>query len=166
MSESMQSVSKSRSRDELITPGPWTYGVRRDGSIWLSRGDPKTGPHYQSDFYGTEADVRLICAAPLLLQAAEAHAAWAYAEEGHGLNATFNERMELCNYAEYLTNNALALMRGETLPAEYEGIPRIVVRFPLASVECIDEQQIRASVDRLIAAYREALRIAPAGSPA
>lgn len=166
MSESMQSVSNSRSRDEPITPGPWTYGVRRDGSIWISRGDPKRGPHYQADFCGTEADARLTCAAPLLLQAAEAHAAWAYAEEGHGLNSTFNERMELCNYAEFLTNNALALMRGETLPKEYKGVPRIVVRFPLAGIERIEESEIRASVDRLLAAYREALRIAPVESPA
>jgi len=22
------------------TPGPWEYGVRRDGSLWLSLGDP------------------------------------------------------------------------------------------------------------------------------
>jgi len=149
-----------------ITPGPWTYGVRKDKSIWISRGDLKQGPHYQSDFCGTEADARLTCAAPMLLQAAEAHAAWAYAEEGHGLVSTFNERMELCNYAEFLTNNALALMRGEKLPAEYEGIPRIVVRFPLVSVGRVDETEIRASVDRLLTAYREALRIAPAESPA
>lgn len=162
MSESMQSVSNSRSRDEPITPGPWTYGVRRDGSIWISRGDPKRGPHYQADFCGTEADARLTCAAPLLLQAAEAHAAWAYAEEGHGLNSTFNERMELCNYAEFLTNNALALMRGETLPDRYDGFPRIVVQFPYAYVDQADAEQARASVDRLLAAYREALRIATA----
>ncbi|NPT59712.1 hypothetical protein [Paraburkholderia elongata] len=148
--------------NQTQTPGPWTYGVRKDGSIWLSLGDPKSGPHHQFDFYGNEADARLVCAGPMLLQAAEAHAAWAYAEEGHGLNSTFNERMELCNYAEFLTNNALALMRGEELPAEYEGIPRIVVRFPLAYLDRADAEQARASVDRLLAAYREALRIAVA----
>jgi hypothetical protein len=150
----------------LITPGRWTYGVRKDGSIWISRGDPGRGPHYQADFCGTEADARLTCAAPMLLQAAEAHAAWAYAEEGHGLNSTFNERMELCNYAEFLTNTALALMRGETLPAKYEGVPRIVVRFPLACIDRAEEDQVRASVDRLLAPYREALCIAPAELPA
>jgi hypothetical protein len=142
----------------MLTPAPWTYGVRKDGSIWLSLGDPTRGPHHQFDFYGTEADARLTCAAPILLQAAEAHAAWAYAEEGHGLISTFNERMELCNYAEYLTNKALAMIRGELLPTDYEGLPRIVVRFPLASVERAEENEIRASVDRLLAAYREALK--------
>jgi len=146
--------------EPMLTPGPWNYGIRRDGSIWISRGDPKRGPHYQADFCGTEADARLTCAAPLLLQAAEAHAAWAHAEEGHGLNSTFNERMELCNYAEFLTNNALALMRGEALPAEYEGIPRIIVQFPFAYVDRADAAEARASIDRLLAAYREALRIA------
>lgn len=146
--------------EPMLTPGPWTYGVRRDGSIWISRGDPKRGPHYQADFCGTEADARLTCAAPMLLQAAEAHAAWAYAEKGHGLNSTFNERMELCNYAEFLTNNALALMRGEALPAEYQGVPRIVVQFPHAYLDRADADEARACVDRLLAAYREALRIA------
>jgi hypothetical protein len=149
--------------EPMLTPGPWTYGVRRDGSIWISRGDPKRGPHYQAEFCGTEVDARLTCAAPLLLQAAEAHAAWAYAEEGHGLNSTFNERMELCNYAEFLTNNALALMRGEALPSEYEGVPRIVVQFPHAYLDRADADEARASVDRLLTAYREALRI-PVGS--
>jgi hypothetical protein len=151
--------------DQPITPGPWKYGVRCDGSIWISRGDSKRGPHYQADFCGTEADARLTCAAPILLQAAEAHAAWAYAEEGHGLYSTFNERMELCNYAEFLTNKALAMMRGEPLPAEYEGIPRIVVRFPLVGIGRVDEDEIRASVDRLLAAYRDALKL-PVEMPA
>ncbi|MDQ7981914.1 hypothetical protein QYH69_32340 [Paraburkholderia sp. SARCC-3016] len=145
-------------KEAMLTPGPWTYGVRKDGSIWISRGDPKTGPHYQADFCGTEADARLSCAAPLLLQAAEAHAAWAYAEEGHGLVSTFNERMELCNYAEYLTNKALAIMRGEPLPETHEGVPRIVVRFPLVGISRVDESEIRSSVDRLLAAYRDALK--------
>lgn len=53
------------------TQGEWKYGIRSDGSIWWSRGDPMTGPHYQSDFYGPEADARLSCAAPRLLAALE-----------------------------------------------------------------------------------------------
>lgn len=51
------------------TPGPWSYGVRKDGSIWLSLGDYKTGPHYQGDLVATPDDARLICAAPDLLKA-------------------------------------------------------------------------------------------------
>lgn len=46
-----------------LTPEPWGYGVRRDGSIWISRGHACTGPHYQADFAGTEDDARLTCAA-------------------------------------------------------------------------------------------------------
>ena len=49
------------------TPGPWVYGKRKDGSLWISRGDPVKGPHDQSDFYGSEADCRLMIAAPDLL---------------------------------------------------------------------------------------------------
>ncbi|WP_104662817.1 hypothetical protein [Ensifer adhaerens] len=49
------------------TPGPWKYGVRRDKSIWLSIGDPEKGPHRQGDLYASEADARLIAAAPELL---------------------------------------------------------------------------------------------------
>lgn len=46
-----------------LTPEPWGYGVRRDGSIWISRGDQRVGQHYQADFAGTEDDARLTCAA-------------------------------------------------------------------------------------------------------
>lgn len=144
------------------TPGPWTYGVRKDGSIWLSRGDPKTGPHYQSDFHGTVADVRLIVSAPLLLAAAEAHAAWSWAEESHGATSTHSERMELCNYAEFLTNKALAAAAGEPFPDEYDGVPRIIVRFPCAYLDRSEASEAQAIVDRLLTEYRAAMRIAVA----
>ena len=53
---------------EAHTPGPWLYGVRKDKSIWLSIGDP-SGYHYQGDLVASEADARLIAAAPDLLAA-------------------------------------------------------------------------------------------------
>jgi hypothetical protein len=38
----------------------------------MSLGDPKKGPHYQFDFYGTEQDAKLICLAPKLFTAVKA----------------------------------------------------------------------------------------------
>ena len=54
------------------TPEPWEFGVRKDKSMWLSLGNPATGPHYQGNLAGSEADARLICAAPDLLEALQA----------------------------------------------------------------------------------------------
>ena len=42
------------------TPGGATYGVRPDGTIWLSIGDWSKGAHHQFDFNGSEPDARLI----------------------------------------------------------------------------------------------------------
>lgn len=53
------------------TPGPWEIGTRKDGSRWFSIGNPATGPHYQADIFCSEADARLIAAAPDLLDAAK-----------------------------------------------------------------------------------------------
>ena len=63
---------------EMHTPAPWTYGVRPDGTIWLSLGDPRRpgAEHHQGDFFGTEADARLIAAAPELLHACEQAVVW------------------------------------------------------------------------------------------
>lgn len=51
------------------TKGEWKYGVRRDGSIWLSIGNPSSGPHYQGDLCASIDDARLIATAPDLLAA-------------------------------------------------------------------------------------------------
>jgi hypothetical protein len=51
------------------TPGPWTYEVSADGSIWLSLGNSTSGPRYEGDLVASEADARLITAAPDLLAA-------------------------------------------------------------------------------------------------
>jgi len=48
---------------EAAMPGEREYGVRNDGSIWLSIGSPLKGPHYQGDIVATAADADLICAA-------------------------------------------------------------------------------------------------------
>ena len=66
------------------TPGLWIYGVRKDGSIWVSLGDPATGAHHQFDWRGTVADVTLALAAPTLLEAAQKVAAF-YDEDCYGM---------------------------------------------------------------------------------
>ena len=43
-------------REKAATPGPWTYKVRRDGSIYISMGNPTKGPHQQADFYFNEPE--------------------------------------------------------------------------------------------------------------
>ena len=43
-------IAQSRARCEAATPGEITYGVRHDGSRWLSIGNPRTGPHIQADW--------------------------------------------------------------------------------------------------------------------
>lgn len=52
-----------------MTAQPWKYGVRGDGSIWMSFGEPLKGEHHQFDFGGSEDDAKLVCAAPDMFQA-------------------------------------------------------------------------------------------------
>lgn len=54
-----------------FTPGRWRFGVRPDGSMWLSLGDPVKGPHYQGDLVATVADANVIVAARELYAALE-----------------------------------------------------------------------------------------------
>lgn len=52
-----------------FTPGEWKFGVRPDGSMWLSLGDPAKGPHYQGDLVASIDDARLIVNARELYEA-------------------------------------------------------------------------------------------------
>jgi hypothetical protein len=61
----------------------------------------------------------------LLVKALEAHALWAKAENEH--LGTFHERMDLCSYAEFMTEKALAHVRGELFEKEWQGVPRIII---------------------------------------
>ena len=58
------------------TPGPWTYGVRKNGTIWFSLGDSVKGPHWQADLNAREPDARLMMAAPDLLARLKVVAEW------------------------------------------------------------------------------------------
>lgn len=67
-----------------FTPGLWAYGVRDDGSIWLSLGETLKGPHMQGDLVATEADAKLIVAAPDMVAALERAALqFRYYEQAH-----------------------------------------------------------------------------------
>lgn len=54
---------------DALTPAPWKYGVRKDGSIWMSLGNPETGPHRQFDWHGTEKDAAFTVAAHAMYEA-------------------------------------------------------------------------------------------------
>lgn len=54
-----------------LTAGPWRYGVRPDGSMWLSLGNPSKGPHYQGDLVASVADANAIIATRELYVALE-----------------------------------------------------------------------------------------------
>ena len=51
------------------TPGPWKLGTRKDGSMWMSLGDPASGRHSQFNFDGFEDDGRLMISAPDMYEA-------------------------------------------------------------------------------------------------
>jgi hypothetical protein len=61
----MDTMSKTVIPKREATPGPWKYGVREDGSMWISIGDPMR-KHSQFDWYGFEEDLELACRAPEL----------------------------------------------------------------------------------------------------
>ena len=52
-----------------FTPGPWASGIRPDGTMWLSLGDPRKGPHFQGDISCGKNDLPLITASPDLYEA-------------------------------------------------------------------------------------------------
>tara|TARA_R110002060_G_scaffold13191_1_gene18735 strand:+ start:740 stop:1183 length:444 start_codon:yes stop_codon:yes gene_type:complete len=92
-----------------------------------------------------------------LVEACEAHAAWHWAEENHA-SSTFNERMELAKFSQWLTMRALAAARGDVISdAEYEGVSALVV-WPSIYISRADQDAARAIVDRLIAEFRVALK--------
>lgn len=56
--------------------GPWEYGRRKDGSMWMSFGDPVNGPHSQFDWNGREEDAKLIVISPKMVEACKKIYEW------------------------------------------------------------------------------------------
>jgi hypothetical protein len=67
----MVSISRRNVMLDRHTPGEWRHVVRRDGSIYLTMGNPERGAHSQFDWLGTEADAALAMAAPAMMAALE-----------------------------------------------------------------------------------------------
>lgn len=61
-----------------------------------------------------------------LVEACEAHEAWAEAEDKH--LGSFHDRMEIGNLSEYLTRKALAMVRGQEFIEQYKGVPQLIIR--------------------------------------
>ncbi len=90
-----------------------------------------------------------------LLAACEACAAWHWAErECPQHTTTFQERVDLCNYAEWLTLKALAAALGNEPTANYEGLLRVYMDGTSYRPTSDDTQAV---VDRIIAAYRKTI---------
>ena len=106
------------------TPGPW-YALRgqRNISIRYKTGDrllpmvnvASVRGKFPTDCpYGSsEANARLIAAAPELLEAAKLVLAWYESEDDHS-KADFYERMEMCRASEMAIRAAIAKATGET----------------------------------------------------
>ena len=60
MSEQLLAEIEARAK---ATPGPCEYGIRRDGSMWMSIGDPAKGPHIQADWEFGEHNAEAFTAA-------------------------------------------------------------------------------------------------------
>jgi hypothetical protein len=91
-----------------------------------------------------------------LRETCEAMQAWFWAEKHHE-TTTFDERVELCNYAEWLTQRALMRADGKDPDAdEYKGVPHMIV-WPSVHISRADAEKVQATVERILGEYRAAL---------
>ena len=108
----------------------------------------------------TEAALRARCevlerANATLREACEAHAAWSWSEhaEKHA-GTTFDERMELCNYAEWLTARALSIDSGDPAGEAYRGVPHMIV-WPTVGIDRADAIEASDIVTRVLVEWRK-----------
>lgn len=87
-----------------------------------------------------------------LRAACEATLAWFWAEHEMPKTMTFQDRMELCNYSEWITEQAVHGSNGEA----YKGVPRVFA-WPRVEISREDQEQAQARVDRVLASYRAAM---------
>lgn len=86
------------------------------------------------------------------LEACEAHAAWFWAEHESPKSTTFEERVELANYSEWLTAKAL----NRSAPEKYQGIPKMLI-WPECRIHRGSAEEVRAIVDAVLDKYRAAI---------
>ena len=90
------------------TPEPWEVGLRRDGSIWLSLGNPASGRHYQGDIVCTFSDAKLMASAVKLYEALDELLCWL----GPGSAASLGANCETLMEAKDKAIAAIARARG------------------------------------------------------
>ncbi len=59
----IEQLDEIEARAAKATPGPCEYGTRRDGSMWMSIGDPVRGAHIQADWEFGESNALAFAAA-------------------------------------------------------------------------------------------------------
>ena len=85
------------------------------------------------------------------VRALEAHAAWHWAEE-KGLGS-FNDSVELCKYAQWLTAKAL----NQAAPDKYEGVPHLLI-WPSVYIDRAKQEDVQIMVDKVLMLYRDACK--------
>ena len=98
------------------TPGPWTQGTTTEGKscVWLAgHVEPQEGMGPDAAWIdcNSEANARLIAAAPDLLEACLAMIEWDDREKDHAVD--FYKRMELCEITFQKARAAIAKAKGE-----------------------------------------------------
>ncbi len=137
------------------TQGPWMINFDPDDDDWPLEIVTSDRDHRVAfpATNGNPADAYLIAAAPDMLAALDAHAAWSLAEE-NGSGVTWEGRSELANYANWLTRKARALAAGKTFEEPYKGVPHMIV-WPQAEIQRASEDIAADLVRMMLAEERQ-----------
>lgn len=130
-----------------------------DGGNELSKWIVKDAAGHITILTADEFQEKFEAAAPVALmrKALRAHRAWHAAEdEIHRNLTTFNERMVLCNFAQWLTAKVFGHAE------DYNGVPRLVVIWPRVEIRREEVAEAEALVERIMAAVEAAMTTPPA----